>query len=151
MHNVFGVGYQSLNLEDLAARREELGALIVDVRLKPWSNRHEWRRPHLAARFRESYVHVESLGNINYKNGGPVLLKDERAGIADVMSMTASCPVILLCACWDGEKCHRKNIMSKLTEYGLACEELQKAKQPPEAPKKIEKPPPAPDPQGRLF
>jgi uncharacterized protein (DUF488 family) len=104
--NVFTVGYQAgWTPERLQKAIDFIKATVVDVRLKPWSQDERWRLAALDQALTR-YVHVEELGNVNYR-GGSIRLKQSVVGLARVKRIIERGPVILLCACWNQETCHR--------------------------------------------
>ncbi len=123
-HPIYSWGYQGQRFADLQAFVEQTGAVVVDVRLKPFSRDPTWRRAALERAFGEQYRWVEALGNLNYRNGGPVRLKDEATGLAIVRALVSRAPVVLMCACWNPETCHRGIITERLVAAGYAVESL---------------------------
>ena len=94
----------------------DLGAIVIDVRLNPTSNRKEWIKYNLASLLGWRYMHLPSLGNKNYRGGEIVLAKPE-VGLAVLRQELAQRPVIILCACPDHTTCHRSVIAALLLEY----------------------------------
>ena len=71
------------------------------------------------------YHHVPTLGNRNYK-GGPVELVDLDAGLTVVHQLLETSPVILLCACRDLLRCHRRLVAEACTTgYGQLVTHLE--------------------------
>lgn len=114
VHPIYSWGYQGQRFADLQAFVEQTGAVVVDVRLKPFSRDPTWRRAALERALGEQYRWVEDLGNLNYRNGGPVRLKDEAAGLAIVRALASRRPLILMCVCVNLEHCHRKAVIECL-------------------------------------
>jgi uncharacterized protein (DUF488 family) len=93
----------------LRAEAERLGALVVDVRLFPRSQRAEWSKEALERELGERYVHVPEMGNRNYRSrGGPIEIADPEGGVARVAPLLVEGSVILLCRCPQVETCHRR-------------------------------------------
>ena len=106
-HSIYSWGYQGQRFADLQTFVKHTGAVVVDVRLKPFSRDPVWRRAALERALGEQYRWVEALGNLNYRSGGPVRLKDEASGLAVVRGLALQAPVILMCACRSQTTCHR--------------------------------------------
>lgn len=108
---LYTYGYLNGSLSDIEAHVESLDAIVVDVRLKAWSRKPDWRKATLVKLLGSRYVQVSDLGNLNYKSQyGPILLKNEVAGMAMLRKMMNAAPVILLCACRDTATCHRTTV-----------------------------------------
>jgi uncharacterized protein (DUF488 family) len=124
---LFTVGYAGWTLEQLAHQVQELHALLLDIRFSPESRQPRWRRQNLAAHFGERYVHVQALGNINYR-GGDMVVSDYGAGKRVVRRyLAAGRNVILMCACARVAQCHRLYVATRLeADLGLGpTEHLQ--------------------------
>jgi hypothetical protein len=83
-------------------------AVICDIRYAPVSRHPQWRKRQLARLLDARYQHAQTLGNRNYKSGGPIVLADYDAGkqvIAEILATGQS--VILMCACKHATTCHR--------------------------------------------
>ncbi|KPL72275.1 hypothetical protein ADN00_15790 [Ornatilinea apprima] len=108
MHELYDVGYQSIkNSGVLIQLAEKMGAVVYDIRFSPKSSDPQWAGINLEITLGGRYIHLKELGNKNYK-GGPIELVDQSAGLEAVYSELQNRPVILMCGCWDREKCHRK-------------------------------------------
>jgi len=119
---LYTAGYTGKKPAMLLAVAERLGAVIVDIRYKPFSRAPMWTRASMQRVWGERYVYVHSLGNVNYK-GGEVIFQDLETGLRTVRSMLlGSQPqllpeflrsepgvsVILLCGCMEVANCHRR-------------------------------------------
>jgi uncharacterized protein (DUF488 family) len=116
---IYTLGYSGWDYAKLAARIEEMDAVLVDVRLSPRSRRPEWRQSVLQSRLRQRYTHMKEFGNVNYK-GGPTRLLAFEQGRQRLEALLAKHPgpIILMCVCADYERCHRKEIVRQLKETG---------------------------------
>lgn len=114
MNTIYTAGYAAWTLDQLAATRERLDAIIVDIRANPTSTRAEWRKHALIARFGSRYKHLPELGNRNYFNGGPIELAAPHRAVSPMRSLLQHFPVILLCACRDVQSCHRNDAATYL-------------------------------------
>ncbi|MBV8879621.1 MAG: DUF488 family protein [Planctomycetaceae bacterium] len=102
-----------------------LGARVADIRMRPWSRDPRWRAAGLISRLgRDHYVGVPALGNVNYKSGGPIAIKDLDAGLAIVLDQERRGPVVLLCGCAEPASCHRTVVAEALRKRGSDVEEL---------------------------
>lgn len=118
MNTLYTVGYNAgwtaLQLLQFATDQD---ALIVDIRLNPTSNRPEWKKQALAKLIGWRYMHLATLGNKNYANGGPIVLAHPAEGVATLRQELRRRPLILLCACPDAATCHRSSVTALLPEW----------------------------------
>lgn len=87
---------------------------LVDIRYTPrcrWNA--QWNKSALQAKYgRAKYVHEPCFGNVNYrKKDGPIQLAnpDERLP-AVVNFLIGGASLMLLCACKEYERCHRRTV-----------------------------------------
>jgi uncharacterized protein (DUF488 family) len=120
MHILYTAGYTGLGPDQLKATAERLGAVVADIRYRPFSRNPAWSRVNVSKTLGERYVWINALGNRNYK-GGPIVLDNVAVGIGLVGTLLVKQPVILLCVCPNVERCHRKTAAEKLAE-ALGCE-----------------------------
>ncbi len=125
MKAVYTLGYIGWTLDQIAAKADELSAVVVDVRLVPrsrvpWANQGPLRRG-LGAR----YEWVRELGNLNYK-GGPVNIVSVERGLKRIGGILAGGrAVILLCACRLPDGCHRAVVADAAAQwFGMAVVHL---------------------------
>ena len=110
----YGAGWSPAMLADVLDRH---AAILLDIRLKPWSKTPTWQKSALQARLGMSrYLHVPALGNLNYNTGGPIALQASVAGIRIVGEQLERRNVVLLCGCRDLTTCHRKVAAELLRE-----------------------------------
>lgn len=140
MNTVFTFGYQGRSVDDLKQAAIDHQAVVVDVRISPFSRDKTWAKFSLSRSLAGRYVHVSEFGNENYK-GGPTKLKDAERGIERVRPLLETRNIILLCACWNQSQCHRTEVAQVLSD-ALGAEVVHLRKQAPT--------PPPPD-QGSLF
>ena len=90
--------------------------LLIDTRKTPWSDREEWRRETLAAKYGKRYRYAgHVLGNRNYNNGGPIDIVDPATGLRGLrMYLSEGYRLVVLCGCYDYARCHRKTIIEML-------------------------------------
>ena len=109
MHTIYSLGYLSSTPDDVKAYVDTLGARLVDIRFSPRSRNPNWT---MAALIRlvgaDRYLHEQRLGNVNYRNGGPIRLWQPEAALPAMRAELADHPVILLCACREWQPCHRR-------------------------------------------
>jgi uncharacterized protein (DUF488 family) len=109
---IYTWGYIGSSYDDLRAFIKATGALLCDIRLSPYSRLTMWHGGNIEKAVRpHDYIHVPELGNVNYKGGGPIKLRDPEGGykrIASMLERTLEAgDIILLCACYDATLCHR--------------------------------------------
>ena len=116
MPTIFTTGYARLREPALLGLYAvELDAIVVDVRLSPWTRFNGWARRDLEARLGERYRWVEAFGNVNYREQGRPRLKDPEAGVQQVAPLLEHHNVILLCGCADPLTCHRHVVAETLS------------------------------------
>lgn len=102
----YGAGWSPTMLVNVL---DQHAAMLLDIRLKPWSKTAAWQKPTLQARLGTSrYLHVPALGNLNYANGDSIVLQAPAAGVRIVGMYLESQNVLLLCGCREVASCHRK-------------------------------------------
>jgi uncharacterized protein (DUF488 family) len=94
----------------------EPNTLLVDIRLSPSSRWFpDWRGSALAGRYGSRYQHLPAFGNVKYRTPGTVQLVDAEAGIEWAMAhLRQGRSLVLLCACKDYDRCHRKVVYDLL-------------------------------------
>jgi hypothetical protein len=77
-----------------------------------------WKKPYLIETYGERYGWFgETLGNINYKSGGPILLANPKPGIAHLADLLQQGYNLLpFCGCASYEKCHRREVITLLQQ-----------------------------------
>ena len=120
MHTLYTLGYTGLKQAQLLEIVQTLGAMVVDTRFSPRSRAVQWTGSGLRKLLGESYLHLPSLGNVNYKGDGPIKINKPAEGIPQVVSLLAQQPVILLCVCGDVHTCHRK-VVAELVQQACGC------------------------------
>ena len=124
----YGTASSAAVVADLAIRHQ---AVVVDTRLSARSRNPIWSRGALQRALGDRYVYAgDALGNLNYKNGGPIAIADMAAG-ADRVSALLHDPrgghdIILLCVCAALEHCHRTVVAATLAaQLGAAIVHLR--------------------------
>jgi hypothetical protein len=89
---------------------------LIDTRFSPRSRFAMWQEAHLRSRYGARYHRAgRYLGNIHYKDGGPIALADPERGIAGLVQyVREGTSFILLCGCADYSQCHLHVIVSLL-------------------------------------
>lgn len=120
---VYTLGYLGRTQDDLAAIVERLDAKLLDIRFSPFSRNQQFAGWALKRRLTDqNYQHIKPLGNVNYKNGGPIEIADFPAGLEVIRQSVR--PVILMCACRDAAGCHRTVVAKMLQDEGFTVEEI---------------------------
>ena len=124
MSKIYTIGYTSTTTEELIEIVNSLKAKLVDIRISPYSKDYRWRQKSLQQYFADKYLHIKEFGNENYKIGS-IKVSNPNLGIAKIKSVIENQPVILLCACYNHEKCHRSQVSTILAEaFYLEVEHL---------------------------
>lgn len=113
LNTIYTAGYSGLTPAQLGAMAERLGAVIIDVRYSPFSRDAAWRKPAMAKLWGKWYRHLNEFGNRNYK-GNEIVIADFEKGVEEITPILKDHPVILLCACWSFQLCHRKVVADRL-------------------------------------
>lgn len=107
MGHLYTLGYARWSPAAVQSEIDRLGATLVDVRMAPTSRRPEWRRDALHALLGRRYVHMPALGNVNFRDGGPIRLHHPEQAVGPIARLLERGPVVLLCGCDDWQTCHR--------------------------------------------
>jgi hypothetical protein len=111
MMTLYDCGYQEIKkLDKLVSLVDALDATLVDIRYSPNSRDPQWRQRALKEKLGFRYFHCRDLGNAVYKQGGSIEFVDLPRGIATLARLLQAKNVIVLCACWNRETCHRAKI-----------------------------------------
>lgn len=132
---LYTIGYANkTERERLSHLMQAHHRLLVDIRSVPSSRAYpDFCRQQLHLRYNVAeqehlpvgergvrYVWYQSLGNRNYKQGGPIELTHPELGVRHVVAaLLAGRDVILLCACADERRCHR-TLVAQLVQDALA-------------------------------
>jgi uncharacterized protein (DUF488 family) len=127
MKQLYDVGYQGVARDLLFAALKKLGAVLVDVRYSPRSRDANWDGKALTELLKDSYVHIQELGNKNYK-GNTIELASPEAGVLMLYQILHERPAIMMCACGNRGWCHR-TVAAKWFEskYGMVSQGLKVA------------------------
>jgi uncharacterized protein (DUF488 family) len=121
MNTLYTLGYTGIRPAQLLAKADALGALVLDIRYSPRSRVGQWTGTELNRLLGLRYRHLPELGNVNYKEGGPIEINMPTVGVQQVVSILNTQPAILLCACPDVDTCHRK-IVAEMMQAKCGCE-----------------------------
>jgi uncharacterized protein (DUF488 family) len=121
MHTLYTLGYTGLKPELIAQAAQAKHALVVDTRYRAQSRQPHWNKKALTLLLGQHYVHLPSLGNVNYKNGGEIVIADPDVGVPFVVQRLQKQPVVLLCVCADVDTCHRK-VVAELVQAACGCD-----------------------------
>jgi uncharacterized protein (DUF488 family) len=107
MNRVYLAGYSGLQPHELKELVDSLGADLVDIRFRAGSRNPAWNKGKMQLFFGPSYWHCRELGNVNYRNGGPIKLAEPEKATEHLAEILKKRPVVLLCACREAYTCHR--------------------------------------------
>lgn len=120
MHTIYTLGYAKVKSAALKRFAEAKDAHVIDIRFSPRAHVPEWNQAPLTWLLGLRYRHVAQFGSANYKRqldpSGRIILESPDEGCAVVLPILEQQPVILICACWDVETCHRKVVAEVLAE-----------------------------------
>lgn len=123
MKTAYHFGYTGHKPEELHRAITELGALLIDIRYRPFSRNPAWNKGRLQQLFGADYLHLEAWGNVNYR-GGPIQIAAFANGLDAVLRELESRPVVLMCVCKNAATCHRSVVADELSKMGVEIEEL---------------------------
>jgi len=118
----FTTGYTGKSVEQLPGLLDFYEAILADIRFAPVSRQLQWTKNYLSLMLKNRYRHVPALGNRNYKTPDPIQIHNLEIGIRLIESWETN--VILMCACENLEKCHRRVVKSELERRGAQVEEI---------------------------
>lgn len=118
---LYDLGYNDIgkHIDLLVKFVERKDAILVDVRHKAWSKDVAWRDVSLRSMFGTRYAHLPNLGNRNYSmHGDDIQYVDLDKGVQELgrIMFLQKKSVVIMCACWDREHCHRKGIVNAFLE-----------------------------------
>lgn len=139
----YTIGYTGKKIAEVLRVREELDAVLVDVRFRPGSKKNpEWNKSALMQAVGPgNYSHIQALGNTNYRQerkhmndknwhgvpGTNIIFKNLAAGLSDLQFILVQRPVILMCTCINIYSCHRLQIGNALEDKGYDVVHLDQA------------------------
>ncbi len=122
--HLYTLGYAAPDSEQqLMTLMADPSMLLIDIRYSPRSRwQPQWNTKTLQAAWGDRYRHMKALGNVNYRfPDAPIQLLDAGAGIQwAIETLQAGYSLILLCACRDYQRCHRKTV-KELIEAALGA------------------------------
>ena len=126
-HRLYTLGYALWTAEALYHTVTDLDAVLVDVRLTPWSPKPGFSRAALAKMLGDRYRHNPSFGNVNYNRPGePIQLRHPELGLTGVEPLLRERAVILMCGCRDLKTCHRLTVANVVASaLGVVVEHLE--------------------------
>lgn len=111
--------------EQLRQLAINLGATVVDARYSPRSRVAHWNKETLHLALQGRYIWLQGFGNWLYKSG-KIALHDPYAAMMRLGDSSIN-SAIILCACADGESCHRKQVGEYLAAHGWTVREVTQA------------------------
>ncbi len=128
MNTIFKLGYSGWTPEALAHILNLYDARLVDVRANPRSRVPHWNGEALRRRLgNHRYMHVQSLGNANYKQAdAPIQLINPALAATILRPVLEKMNIVLMCGCKDGRDCHRTPAAAYLAErFGAEVVEIE--------------------------
>lgn len=111
--------------EQLRQLAINLDAVVVDSRYSPRSRVAHWCGGALRELLGDRYMYNASFGNRTYRQG-IITLADPDFGLKR-LDHQGVMRAIILCACADGETCHRKQVGDFLAAHGWTVREVTQA------------------------
>ena len=117
---IYTLGYLGWKVDEVQREVRRLGALLVDVRLRPLSRNPAFTAKRLAERFGARYLWIKEWGNLGYRvPDAPIRLADWPKGLQRLtarLKEDGTEAVVLMCACREVAVCHRKTVAERLAE-----------------------------------
>lgn len=104
---IYLAGYHGRKPEALLHLSQQLDAVVVDIRYSPHSRMPGWDQKDLIKLLHANYMWAHPFGNENFNNDEPIKIVNMQDGV-NLLKRRRVNNYILLCACKDGETCHRK-------------------------------------------
>ena len=123
----FTTGFTDLGVADLKPLLANLDAVLVDIRMSPYSKSVQWNREYLKILLKGKYQHLAQLGNRHSENE-PIAIQHLALGTKILVSFGMN--AVLLCECAGTQSCHRLIIAQELRRQGHLVEELDSWKLP---------------------
>jgi uncharacterized protein (DUF488 family) len=122
---LYTFGSENRSMAELVDEAARLKAVVVDVRIRPFSWWSDWTKSRLEALLGDRYRWVEGFGNQSYK-GGPFVLSDPEAGLEQIADLIKRGQNILLLGTEaDPHICHRAYVAELVAgRYGCRIEHL---------------------------
>ena len=118
VNTLYTIGYTGRRPDELLSVLKDLGGpYLVDVRLKPVSRNSAYNLKAFSGRAADqgiSYRHLQSLGNLNYRGDGPIILKAPATGLSELTSLLEESPVVIMCMCAKYAGCHREYVVEAM-------------------------------------
>jgi hypothetical protein len=107
--------------------------MLVDIRYTPYCRWNaQWNKAVLQANYgRKQYIHLPCFGNVNYnRHGQPIRLANPQEWLEKtVNTLLRGTSLMLLCACKNYERCHRKTVYDLLMREGEQRQAQERADQ----------------------
>ena len=114
---IYTLGYSGWSVEAIKTFLESVNGVAVDVRMAPRSRVAAFNGIAFSRLLGDRYYWLSDLGNVNYKNGGPIAIADFDKGVERLGPLrTAGKAVVLMCGCPDINTCHRKVLAERLAK-----------------------------------
>ncbi len=116
MLKVYPCGYSIHSAQIAALMQADPSLLLIDLRKSPDSSMAVWKKPYLIETYGERYGWFgETLGNLNFKSGGPIKLVNPEPGIAHLADLLQQGYNLLpFCGCANYHTCHRSEVIDLL-------------------------------------
>lgn len=111
--------------EQLRQLAINLDAVVIDARYSPRSRVAHWNKLPLQLALQGRYCWLQGFGNWMYRQGA-IALHDPYTALCRMEELSIDCAIIL-CACTDGETCHRKQAGEYLAAHGWTVREITPA------------------------
>jgi uncharacterized protein (DUF488 family) len=112
---IYTVGYNNVTRKNLVSELEELNSILVDIRYSPYSYSPFWQKKELENILGVKYIHIQELGNINYKNSKEIEISDLKKGMEKLEELIKeNVNFCLMCSCQDFSSCHRKIVSQEI-------------------------------------
>lgn len=115
---LYTIGYNNFSFFEFRDKIKSLNAIVIDVRYSPHSYSSFWNKEYMTNLLGDSYMYIKELGNKNYKDKNLEFdiedLENGSKKITELLDIGINC--ILMCSCFDYNKCHRKLVAEYIRE-----------------------------------
>jgi len=127
---IYLIGYLGRTAEELEAIVTAKDGILMDIRISAKSRKADFSEKRLIERFGDWYMWVPEFGNAGI--GTNIEIDDPDRGIEAIEHIidyqkASGWPgdLFLMCACRDGNTCHRRVVGELLREYGFDVAEYE--------------------------
>ncbi len=125
---IYLIGYGGRTPEEIVNVVHKANGVLLDVRYSTRTRKKGFSKKALGERLSDDYAHFQEWGNENYNSEGGIKIADFDQGLKRLNAIMdedwdIKRPIFLMCACSDGENCHRREVGQRLARHGYQVQE----------------------------